>query len=279
MFYVWIDSPLSASLPTGDFKDVADRKNGFTPNTASSAANVNAGLRQANLISVALMNALGLNTNTSTYDYKSSVSSLTTAITNAILGIKVNNAGTADIALSTRDAGTHADDSSGIAKVFTFANTNGFGTKNGNGYWKLWDLEDGLTTYCGLIPSLNNRQLLGNSAYRMKEVWSNRFCGQGASLTISHGAQSDYVNLTNTNDGQSVAGIYLCSFTWSNKCIAIIAALIDETRYGLYPVTLNKGTNTYPTLYLTYNPTQKIFSWIGDGNYTFTSCNKIFSFR
>lgn len=277
MFYVWIDDPSSASLPTGDFANVTDRKNGFKPNTASSAANVNAGLRQANLVSVALMDALGLNT--SAYDYKSSVSNLKTAITNAILGIKVNNAGTADIALSTRDAGTHADDSRGIAKVFTFANTNGFGTKNGNGYWKLWDLEDGLTTYCGLIPSLNNKQLLGNTAYRMKEVWSNRFCGQGASFAISHGSQADTVNLTSTNDGQSVAGIYLCSFTYSNKCVTIIAAITDESRYGSYPVALDKGTETHPTLYLTYNPNQKIFSWIGDGTYTLASCNKIFSFR
>lgn len=276
MFYVWIDDPTSASLPT-DFVNLSDRKNGFKPNTLSSAANVNAGLRQANLVSVALMDALGLNT--STYDYKSSVSNLKTAITNAILGIKVNNAGTADIALSTRDAGTYADDSSGIAKVFTFANTNGFGTKNGNGYWKLWDLEDGLTTYCGLIPSLNNKQLLGNSAYRMKEVWSNRFCGQGASLTISHSSGTGTVNLTSTNDGQSVAGIYLCSFTYSNKCVTIIAAITDESKYGSYPVTLDKGTDTHLTLYLTYNPNQKIFSWIGDGTYRLASCNKIFSFR
>lgn len=278
MFYVWIDNPDSASLPI-DFEKVADRINGFKPNTASSAANVNAGLRQANLVSVALMEALGLNTSTSTYNYKSSVLTLKTAITNAILGIKVNNAGTADIALSTRDAGTQANDPSGIAKVFTFANTNGFGTKVGNGYWKLWDLQDGSTTYCGLIPSLDKKQLLGNSSYRMKEVWSSRFCGQGASLTISHSSGTDTVNLTSTNDGQSVAGIYLCSFTWSNKCVTIVAAITDESKYGSYPVTLDKGTETHPTLYLRYNPNQKIFSWTGDGTYTFTTCNKIFSFR
>lgn len=265
MFYVWIDDPTSASLPTGDFANLSDRKNGFKPNTLSSAANVNAGLRQANLVSVALMDALGLNT--STYDYKSSVSNLKTAITNAILGIKVNNAGTADIALSTRDAGTHADDSSGIAKVFTFANTNGFGTKNGNGYWKLWDLEDGLTTYCGLIPSLNNKQLLGNSAYRMKEVWSAQYCGS-THLSIVNNAGLQSAKITN-------AGVYACVCTYNNVNYSTLIVIPSLSQDAYASITL--GTSTYnKNIVISYSRTDNYLS--GDETYQLTYCACILRF-
>lgn len=266
MFYVWIDNPDSASLPL-DFEKVADRKNGFKPNTASSAENVNAGLRQANLVSVALMEALGLNTSTSTYNYKSSVSSLASAITNAILGIKVNNAGTADIALSTRDAGTQADDPSGIAKVFTFANTNGFGTKVGNGYWKLWDLEDGLTTYCGLIPSLNNRQLLGNSAYRMKEVWSAQYCGS-THLSIVNNAGLQSAKITN-------AGVYACVCTYNNVNYSTLIVIPSLSQDAYASITL--GTSTYnKNIVISYSRTDNYLS--GDETYQLTYCACILRF-
>lgn len=267
MFYVWIDSPSSASLPT-DFANLPDRKNGFISNTRSSAANVNAGLRQANLISVALMNALGLNI--ASYDYKSPVPSLTKAISDAILGIKVNNAVTADIALSTRDAGTQANDPSGIAKVFTFANTNGFGTKNGNGYWKLWDLQvisGSSNTYCGLVPSLDSKQLLGSSEHRMKEVWSAQYCGSTQMSIINDGGLRS-VKITNT-------GVYACVCTYNNTNYSTLIVIPSLNQSAYASITL--GTSTYnKNIVISYNRIDNYLS--GDETYQLTYCACILRF-
>ena len=267
MFYVWIDDPSSASLPA-DFENLSDRKDGFKPNTTSSAANVNAGLRQANLISVALMNALGLNV--SAYDYKSTASTLTTAITNAILGIKVNNAGTADIALSTRDAGTQANDPSGIAKVFTFSNTNGFGTKDGNGYWKLWDLQvssGSSTTYCALVPSLDNGQLLGSPEYRIRQVWSAQYCGSTSlSISMYEGLSAAIINRP---------GVYACVCTHNNVNYSGVIVISSLTQRAYASITL--GTDTYNTnIVLSYNPINKRLT--GDTTYQLTYCTCILRF-
>lgn len=74
-FYVWVDDTNAASnCQSADaFNLDNQRKNGFQAGTGASAVRVNTGLRQANLIAVALVEALGI---PDTYSVLSNLSSM-----------------------------------------------------------------------------------------------------------------------------------------------------------------------------------------------------------
>lgn len=61
-FLVWIDAG-SDVMSQYAFDNLTDRKTGFAAGTKAVSANVNAGLRQANLVAAALMNAVNPNSN------------------------------------------------------------------------------------------------------------------------------------------------------------------------------------------------------------------------
>lgn len=60
-FYVWIDNPTSTSCMTSDaFNSDSQRQIGFQSGKPASAIRINTAIRQANLIAVALVNALNI---------------------------------------------------------------------------------------------------------------------------------------------------------------------------------------------------------------------------
>lgn len=80
-FYVWIDTPTNSNCMTGsDFNTDTQREDGFKSGEAASAIRVNTALRQANLIAVALVNALGIDD--SSLDAKTSLASMKSTFEN-----------------------------------------------------------------------------------------------------------------------------------------------------------------------------------------------------
>lgn len=78
-FKVWIDDSNVTStnlLSESDFDSNSDRASGFKSGSAASAKNVNSAIRQANLISVALMQSMGI----TSLNLKSTVTEVKTAI-------------------------------------------------------------------------------------------------------------------------------------------------------------------------------------------------------
>lgn len=80
----------------------------------------------------------------------------------------------ADFAAAAPDKGnqTEQDATTDAGKSFVFGNTNGFGTEDNTGYFKLWSIETAPNVFgCSLVPSRDNQQLLGLSGNRFKNVW------------------------------------------------------------------------------------------------------------
>lgn len=78
-FSVWIDTPVTGTnvLDYASFASDSQRASGFVSNTVASAIRVNTALRQANLVTSALMNLVAPS---STVDVTSSMTDVQTAI-------------------------------------------------------------------------------------------------------------------------------------------------------------------------------------------------------
>ena len=84
-FYNWVEQiNISNVLDETSFSNETSRKTGFRPNELTNADIVNSGLRQANLISVALMNSL----NITNRNLQSSVEDVSNDITNKLNNIE-----------------------------------------------------------------------------------------------------------------------------------------------------------------------------------------------
>ena len=92
---------------------------GFESGNIISAIQVNSIIRQANIITVALMKALGVDG-----DYKSSIGDATTGLQKSILDkiktVKVNNAGQADLALNCSGNSATANTAGKVGHTLSF---------------------------------------------------------------------------------------------------------------------------------------------------------------
>lgn len=123
-FLNWIDNITTDNVKTFEnFSNNTQRINGFTPGTIISSSLVNSSLRQANLISCALMNIVA--TDNQTLDLRSSVEDVKAVMEEGLKNIKVNNSVNSDHS-STSDDATNAVNATKVvnAKVLKQASLN-----------------------------------------------------------------------------------------------------------------------------------------------------------
>lgn len=103
-FILWCEDE-NATQDYNTFVNDPQRQSGFQGGQPASAIRVNTALRQANLVSAALMNALLPDNQTLNYrnDITTVANAINTALTNKIQTTKVNNATNADIAQYASD--------------------------------------------------------------------------------------------------------------------------------------------------------------------------------
>lgn len=131
-FKVWIDTPQTGTniQSMADFSSDSQRTNGFAAGNAASAIRMNSALREATLITTALMDAIAPN---SDVDITSTVAQVKTTIANAIgtgrciTTVNWNNT-TFTLSISFTDGTTTTVDMSGIKTVTMYG-----ATRDGNG--------------------------------------------------------------------------------------------------------------------------------------------------
>lgn len=136
-------------------------------------------------------------------------------------------------AKSAPNKGTHTEADEVEGKAFTFHNTNGFGTNDGNSYWRVWDIgNDDTGFYCYLVPSTVGKQGIGTTALPLEEVHAVKFYGNLATSVISPSTPLTKAGLYSvavkyTKVGQASAERYSC----------IMASVPDLSLNYIYPVT------------------------------------------
>lgn len=90
---------------------------------------------------------------------------------------KATQATTANKATTAEGApvtGVNTEPDNNEGRTFEFGNTNGFGTKEGTGLWRLWNVPSGDADdpkyYAGLIPSHHDKMSLGTEERRVRNL-------------------------------------------------------------------------------------------------------------
>ena len=195
-FKVWIDDDKVTStnvLSASDFEGNTDRQSGFKANSAASAKNVNSAVRQANLISVALMQSMGI----TDLNLTSSVNAVKTAIdtyfTNAFAK-KLDTTGDAKNAKVTFTAGSTGQLTSGNSL------SSLFGT---------------LAAWCASFGSLAKKSTVGTQDIVNKSVNALKLASESVTTEkFDSNAKAPYAG---TADSALATG--LSNTTWTNATV------------------------------------------------------------
>jgi len=146
------------------------------------------------------------------------------------------------------------DESNNEGMAFVFKNTNGFGVSNDcNGYFKLWSLqgEDG-KYYCALIPSLQNKLLLGSPERQYSKIFAKEIFQDGRKI----GRQkifSDHTVIQNNFSGSVTEyspTITISGGVQGRYIVFEISALAESGSGAIYlltpPVKFNSYNDKFP---------------------------------